>query len=338
MSAEYAPYGLRAAADLIVQLAGGEIVGFVDEYPNTHEQKRVSVSVEKVNQILGTELTGADVADVFMRLGFAYKEERGVFDVIAPFERLDILIAEDLVEEVGRIIGYEKVPATELSPFPKAPEVNANFYAAEKVREELVAQGYSEVFISVFADTGERAVANKVDSVHPYLRANLTDGLKGAFERNVRNKELLGLKEVKLFEIGTVWKNGTEVSMLGTADGKNIQEVSLSGAGASLYEDLPISQAERYRPFSRFPFIVRDIALWCPQGTEPVEVLDIIRAQAGELLVRSELFDTFEKGEKLSLAFRLVFQSFEKTLTDAEVNSIMERVNTAVQEKGWEVR
>ena len=67
-------------------------------------------------------------------------------------------------------------------------------------------------------------------------------------------------------------------------------------------------------------------------------MLNVVRAAAGSLLVRSELFDTFEKGDKLSLAFRLVFQSFEKTLTDAEVNAVMEKVNEAVKKEGWEVR
>ena len=128
--------------------------------------------------------------------------------------------------------------------------------------------------------------------------------------------------------------------MLGTADKDGVKEVPLVTHEATPrgYEDLLISQTERYQPFSRYPFIVRDIALWTPQGTEPVEVLDVIRAQAGELLVRSELFDRFEKGEKLSLAFRLVFQSFEKTLTDTEANAVMEKVYVAVKEKGWEVR
>lgn len=67
-------------------------------------------------------------------------------------------------------------------------------------------------------------------------------------------------------------------------------------------------------------------------------VLDVIRREAGELLVRSELFDRFEKGDRISYAFRLVFQSFEKTLTDVEVNEIMGKVMDAVKAKGWEVR
>jgi hypothetical protein len=110
-------------------------------YPNPQSEAKASVTVEKVNQVLGITLTGAEVADAFQRLDFAYKEENGLFEVVAPFERLDIAIAEDLIEEVGRIIGYDRVPGKELPPFTKSPEVNKNFYWAEKIREYLTSQG-----------------------------------------------------------------------------------------------------------------------------------------------------------------------------------------------------
>ncbi|MDO8576245.1 MAG: phenylalanine--tRNA ligase subunit beta [bacterium] len=339
ISPELTVYGLRSAVELIVKLAGGEVVGFVDEYPQPQEKRTISVSLSKINAVLGTKLAQENVVDVFKRLDLSHVQQGEEFVVTVPFDRLDLVIPEDIVEEVGRIVGYDKIPATELAAFPSKPEVNANFYAAERARAELTAKGYSEVFTSVFAEKGERMVANKVDGTHPYLRANLTDGLESALERNVRNKDLLQLYKVKLFEIGTVWRDGEEKVLIGTAEGGGgVSEKLLEAVDASAYDDLPLSTTERYQPFSRYPFIVRDIALWTPADTESEAVLSIIRAQAGELLVRSEKFDEFKKGEKTSLAFRLVFQSFEKTLTDAEANEIMEKVYAAVKGKGWEVR
>jgi phenylalanyl-tRNA synthetase beta chain len=247
-----------------------------------------------------------------------------------------------LIEEIGRIVGYDKVPAVELPAFHKQPEVNPNFYAAELVREELMSQGFSEVFTSVFADKGERVVANKVDGVHPYLRDNLTDGLRDALKKNIPNKDLLGLKEVKLFEIGIVWQGGEEVLKVATIaekkKGSEVTETLLAPVTSEMHEDLPLSMAERYQPFSKYPFIVRDIAMWVPSGTESEEILEVLRKNAGDLLVRSELFDRFEKDGKVSYAFRLVFQSFDRTLTDEDANMRMESVNAAVKEKGWEVR
>jgi phenylalanyl-tRNA synthetase beta chain len=64
----------------------------------------------------------------------------------------------------------------------------------------------------------------------------------------------------------------------------------------------------------------------------------VLNAAAGELRVRTTLFDEFTKDGRVSYAFRLVFQSYEKTLTDAEVNTIMDRITAAVSERRWEVR
>ncbi|PIR83772.1 hypothetical protein COU18_03820 [Candidatus Kaiserbacteria bacterium CG10_big_fil_rev_8_21_14_0_10_51_14] len=340
MADDLAVYGIYAVAKLISEVAGGEIVGYGIARARKISPQQVAVSVPQVNATLGTTFGVDDVVDVWKRLDLTHVQEGETFTVTPPFERLDIAIPEDLVEEVGRIIGYDKVSPAELSPFQKHPEINKNFYAAEKVREEFVSKGYSEVLTSVFADKGERQVLNKVGGEKPYLRATLVDGLKEAYEKNNRNKDLLGLTEVKIFEIGTVWGKKDEKILIGTADSQGIQEKPLESASASAYENLPVSTTERYQSFSRYPSIVRDIAIWVPNGTEPVEVLKIVQQHAGDLLVRSEKFDEYknEKTGKTSYAFRLIFQSFDRTLTDEDANQRMESVYAGVEEKGWEVR
>ena len=340
ISPELTAYGLKAASDLIIQIAGGEVVGFVDEYPRPSAQKQVSVTLSKINAVLGTELPIADVAEVFTRLGLAHVQTGEEFLVTAPFERLDLLIAEDLIEEVARIVGYDKIPAVELPASPEKPGVNANFYASEAVREKLMAEGYSEIFTSVFTEKGERVVANKVDGVRPYLRANLTDGLQEALERNMRSKILLGLSEIKLFEIGTVWRDGKEEVVVGTVTEKEkATERHIESVSSLAYDTLPISLTERYKTFSKYPFIVRDISMWVPQGENSFgDVVRVFGEQAQNLLRHVELFDQFQKGERVSYAFHLVFQSFDKTLTDEEANAVMENIYAVVKAKGWEVR
>lgn len=340
MPDELSVYGIYAVAELVQSIAGGEIVEYGITRARQSAQKHVTVSLQKINEVLGTKFGAADIADVLRRLDISHMQEGDSFTVVPPFERLDLVIPEDIVEEIGRIIGYDTIGAVELPQSSTKPEINSNFYAAEQKRKELVSNGYSEVFTSVFAGIGVRQVLNKVGGGKSYLRANLIDGLTAALESNVRSKDLLGLAEVKLFEIGTVWPPGgrEEVVVATIGEKEQSKERTLEPVSAEQYDDLPLSHTDRYQPFSRYPFIVRDIALWTPAGTNPEEVLAIIRTQAGELLVRSELFDRFEKGEKLSLAFRLVFQSFEKTLTDEEANAAMEKVYAAVKEKGWEVR
>lgn len=340
LSPELCAVGMRQVAKLITEIAGGTTEGFADVYPDPQKQTYVAVTVERVNKLLGTTLTGADIADAFTRLGFGYKEQDGVFEVQPPQERLDIEIAEDLIEEVGRIVGYDKIPATPLPAFDNKPAINKNFYAAEKAREDWTAKGYSEVFTSVFADKGERVVLNKVDGVRPYLRNSLIPGLTDALAKNKPNKDLLGLKEVRLFEIGTVWKGSREVVMLGTVSEKEKAiEMELVGPeNPEGYGDLPLSQAERYKAFSKYPYIVRDIAMWTSQMDNAQQVQEIIKEAAGELAQKIYLFDTFAKEGRISLAFRLIFQSSEKTLTEQEANDAMVKVSEKLKAQGFEIR
>jgi phenylalanyl-tRNA synthetase beta chain len=339
ISPELCMHGINGMLEFVAHVTGGELVSLVDVYPQPQKQTYVSVTLEHINRVLGVQLTAADVADVLTRLSLAYKEEAGVFEVQPPFERLDLVIAEDLIEEVGRIIGYDKVPPIPLPPFPKQPEVNPQFYAAEKAREELIVQGYSEVYTSVFAEAGERTVANKVDGVKPHLRADLKTGLLDAWNKNQPNKDLLGLTEVKLFEIGTVWTGGKEEMHVATVDAKGVvEEKVLEPIAAGAYDAHPLSGAERYETFSRYPYIVRDVAFWTPAGTDEEATMRMIEEKAGELCVRISLFDRFQKGDKTSLAYRLIFQSFEKTLSDEDANAAMEKVYAALKEKGFEIR
>ena len=117
------------------------------------------------------------------------------------------------------------------------------------------------------------------------------------------------------------------------------------------YADLNLGKAvsTEYKKFSLQPFIRRDIAVWVPQGIEEGAVKEIItdslhqnsQTDASELtakIIGNRAFDTFSKAGKTSYAFGITFQSFDRTLTDAETNAIMEKVYETVKAKGWEVR
>lgn len=339
LSPELATYGMAAVVRLILELAGGSLAGYGDVYPKKQEIAPVSVSIEQVNQVLGTSFSGADIEDVFARLGLPFAKSGESYAVTPPFERLDLVIPEDLVEEVGRIRGYDAVPEKALSPLSAAPAVNPRFAGEEATRERLMQEGFSEVITSVFTEHGERQVLNKVGGERPFLRATIVDGIRDALARNVRLKDLLGLAEVRLFEIGTVWREGKEILVVASAaEGGEPAESALENADVPHYDELPASGARQYQPFSKYPFIVRDIAMWTPKDTKPEDIESRIRGIAGELAVRISCFDRFEKNDRVSFAFRIVFQSFEKTLTDAEVNAIMERVHADAASAGFEVR
>jgi phenylalanyl-tRNA synthetase beta chain len=346
ISPELAAYGMRAFIELVLQVAGGELVGVVDEYPARAATKSISISLAHINRVLGLELSADAVSGVLTRLGFTHNKGPS-FGVEVPWERLDITIPEDLIEEVGRIIGYDKIPAVEL-PVSGDVATNENVARYDAIRDYLASQGFSEVFTSVFAEKGERAVSNKIGGDKPYLRSNLSDGLAEALERNVRNKDLLGISQVKIFEIGTVWRGGEEKTEVAIA----VEKIKKQKTQEEYQEELDAFMSSgsklevrssnlpdiRYEPFSRYPFITRDIALWVSEGTSADEVLEVIRTHAGELLVRSAKFDEFTKDGRTSYAFRLVFQSMDRTLFDEDANHRMESIYAAMKERGWEVR
>lgn len=94
----------------------------------------------------------------------------------------------------------------------------------------------------------------------------------------------------------------------------------------------------RYEKPSAYPFMLRDIAMWANGSITQDEILTIIRAEAGKLLVRDRLFDVFTKDSKTSYAFNLVFQSPARTLSDGEINEVMTRITEKLSARGLEVR
>ena len=103
-------------------------------------------------------------------------------------------------------------------------------------------------------------------------------------------------------------------------------------------------QNKKFTMWSLFPFISRDVAVWVPEGISSEEVGKIIKDNAGDMVIRGpELFDEFKKDGKISYAFRLIFQSYERTLTDAEINEIMAKITNKIKDKetngiAWQVR
>lgn len=344
-SPELCAYGIRDVLALVTEVAGGEVEGVVDEYPARAEGNRiVSVSRTQVNGLLGSKFSKEEVGNVFKRLGLEAEVDRDTFTVTPPFERTDLTIPEDLVEEVVRIIGYEKITPVELSPLTGVLD-QARFRGIERMKDQLVEQGFTEVSTQSFTEKGDITLANPFDKTKPMLRTSLEQNLNEALERAKRYAPLvLAPHETpKLFEVGTVFPKEGEYLELRTApSGASAKEGDLSKIID--LEDYGKDYEPRryelgpYKPFSLYPFIMRDIALWVPTGTKSEDIEKIIRDNAGPLLVRLDQFDRFEKEKKISYAFRLVFLSFDRTLTDDEVNGIMKTVSEALTITGHEVR
>jgi len=358
LSPELCEKVMNAITDLIYSLAGGDVEDIKDVYPKKSEQKKVSVSVDYINKRLGSSFSKEEIENVWKKLNFKYTGKDGEFEIEIPYLRIDLNGPHDLTEEVIRILGYdrlqEKLPEIKLES--KMDETFAKMLFA---RSKLLNEGYSEVMTYVFRDKGEVEVLASA-SDKKFLRTNLTDGLKESLKLNQANAPLLGLSEIKIFEIGTVFKKsesssvqdygGTKEEMhIAYANKKEIKEMKLDEFGGE--GNPPLLSPEgagggdsKFKMWSLFPFIARDIAVWVPEEIKSENVQKIIKENMGDMVVKGpELFDEFKKDGKISYAFRLVFQSYDRTLTDQEVNDIMTKITNKIKDKetngiGWQVR
>jgi len=300
------------------------------------------------------------------------------YAVTVPFERLDIRSKEDLIEEIGRIYGYENIPEATVATGKERPTVNKCFYYAEKVRQHLTEKGFTEVYTYSLRDRGIVELENPFASDKRFMRQTLAEGVRGSLLLNEKNAPLLGLEAVRIFEIGKVFSSeGEHTSVcLGVAFGgkkgekeaglmlreaigglSNVFDTIVSGEEEEgtfecnldrqieglpepkSYDSTPAPRSTSYKQFSVYPFVLRDLSLWVPKAVSSGEILRTIKEVAGDLLVHTRLFDEYKKGDKVSYAFRLVFQSPEKTLSDDEVNVIMNTTTASLQgREGFEIR
>jgi phenylalanyl-tRNA synthetase beta chain len=91
--------------------------------------------------------------------------------------------------------------------------------------------------------------------------------------------------------------------------------------------------------WSEYPFMTRDIAVWLPESVSNNELISIINKNGTELLQgEPRLFDQFTKDGRTSYAYRIIFQAFDRTLTDNEVNPIMDAIYSECKSNNWEIR
>jgi phenylalanyl-tRNA synthetase beta chain len=407
---DFSPEEADAAMDrltaLLFELAGGtelKIGGKIDVYPNPTEVRYIETKAEAISAILGIEISKEEQEDILRRLDISILDNGNGWKLGVPSRRVDLNFKEDIVEEIGRIYGYDKIPPrlfddklvrTEEKPDEK------NYRVANKIRETLVKLGFAEVYGYAFAEKGEIEVANPLATDKPYLRTNLSDWLKEKLAFNLQYV-LFDNEPVKIFELGRVFKKNGELRManyelnkgleikeeihlaigvcgkakkfkpeetLGTAEKEIADSLHLAKMTAISREEATgikglvseysfneiareakdfsdanldpyISPVKEYKKVSLFPRIIRDVALFVPEDIDPAEVASLIKENAGPMLDQGPfLFDVFPKDGKKSLAFRQVFQSYEKTLSDEEVNKKMNEVVAALEGKGWEVR
>ncbi len=407
----------QRATELIQEIAGGTPAKEINVAGNLPGNPAdVSLRYEKCDRVVGIAIKPKTVDEVLTRFGLKKISAAEITKWKVPSFRPDLQRDVDLIEEVLRAYGAERIPGTDRSRFTPSSAADRAHDFELQMRQRLVAAGLNEVRTSKLLPRerlafGENAIElrNPLSKDHVALRPSLLPGLLGVLDHNIR----AGAEGVAIFETGRIfeppsgeekkrvavllWGNvGSEVhwrnekrrvdffDLKGTielartglsfrrAQHANFalaveittgnQLVGLAGqltnslastidasGGVFVAEvslDFPISglgSRATFRELGKFPASSRDIAMIVPEDLTHEKILEAIFHPTEPLLERVEFFDLFagtEIGEgKKSLAYRLTYRDWSRTLTSEEVNAAHAKIRERLRsDLGAELR
>jgi phenylalanyl-tRNA synthetase beta chain len=197
------------ATQLIVDICGGQAGPVVEALGELPARKPVKLRISRVHRVLGISLGTEEVTQILSRLGMTFNQEYGEFMVTPPSYRFDITIEEDLIEEVARVYGYERIlPAQPQAAMSMLPQTETQ-RPLSVLRQSLVQRDYQETVNYSFVETEwERdlcgnaqpvALQNPIASQMNVMRSSLLGGLLAALRYNLSRKH----PRIRLFEIGS---------------------------------------------------------------------------------------------------------------------------------------
>ncbi|MCL4114672.1 UNVERIFIED_CONTAM: hypothetical protein GTU68_021550 [Idotea baltica] len=209
-----ASQAMQLAINLIVEIAGGEVAPIHAQVDNDFVEKQATISlcINKLNRVLGTEFDISYVSEVLSNLHMQVtQKDECCLEVVAPSYRFDMEIPEDLIEEVARVYGYSKLPETMPSYKAKKINISETKQAIATLESRLVDRGYQEAINYSFIDPkfdefffSEKGIAikNPISQDLSVMRQSLIPGLLNAFKANVTRQQT----RVRLFEKGACFK------------------------------------------------------------------------------------------------------------------------------------
>jgi phenylalanyl-tRNA synthetase beta chain len=209
--------GLERAIALIEEIGAGKgRGGAIDEYPAPVASRTLDLRRARIQRILGTEVADADVERILESLGFEIRRKDDGWDVTVPTFRVDVQREIDLIEEVARHYGYDRLPSTFPALTDPAPPSDPRIERDRLIRRVLLGAGCSEAltfsFIDAslaahFADPGDIVpIGNPLSAQFAVLRPSLLPGLLTSVAHN-RHRERA---DVQLFELGACMTRGGE--------------------------------------------------------------------------------------------------------------------------------
>ncbi len=213
-----APASTRAA-ELLRQIAGGSVIdGIVDAYPRPVVAPTITLPAGEAERVLGVDLAPSAMADLLRRLQFAVLvRDDGQLEATVPPHRLDVSCPADVLEEVARLIGYDRLPARLVADPLPPPAESQRSQVQRAIQDSLAASGLLEVVSYRLTSIEHEATAfvtappcpasyvsllNPISPERSVLRRSILTGLLDAAQQNLRHTDRLAL-----FEIGPVFES-----------------------------------------------------------------------------------------------------------------------------------
>ncbi|EMN5130955.1 phenylalanine--tRNA ligase subunit beta [Burkholderia contaminans] len=200
---------------LILEICGGKAGPVDDQSVNLPQRAPVKMRVSRANRIIGVQIGADEIASIFTRLGLPFEREDDAFLVTPPSHRFDIEIEEDLIEEVARIYGFEKIPARPPVATSEMRATNETRRSIHDIRHALAARDYAETVSFSFVDAEwEQDFAgndhpirllNPIASQLSVMRTTLFGSLISVLRHNLNRRA----DRVRVFEAGRVFLTDT---------------------------------------------------------------------------------------------------------------------------------
>ena len=216
---------IERATQLVLEICGGEAGPVCEATATLPERKPVHLRRARAQRLLGVEFSEQQIIDILRGLGFAFETHGDEFRITPPNYRFDLAIEEDMIEEVGRIFGYDKIPANPphgLTAMLSAAETRVD---AAALRALMVARDYQEIVSYSFVDrqweidfcanSNPVALANPIAANMNVMRSSLIASLVDCLKLNLSRQQ----ERVRLFEVGRCFRHAgpeyKQITMLG---------------------------------------------------------------------------------------------------------------------------
>lgn len=215
---ELAASAMNRATELLLEIVGGQ-AGPITEVVSESDlpvTQVITLRAARIKRVLGITIEAQQVEEQLTRLGLTVEKNNEAWQVTIPSFRFDLAIEVDLIEELGRLYGYDKLPETRPQGAVLTSDISENTLATHRLQSLLVDRGYQEAITYSFVDPtiqqhlaieGEQAIAlaNPISADLSVMRTSLWPGLLQALAYNLNRQH----DRVRLFEVGRIF-SGTQ--------------------------------------------------------------------------------------------------------------------------------